>query len=297
MDKLIWVLALAGVGVLAFALHIAWSLYRRLRGQHLARKPFADHVAFLEPYVRVSYPPGDGPFPAVLLFHGCGGVRQVTENYAALAVKSGVAAVIVDSLRARNISYEEALAQVCTGHRLWGRERAADVYAALELVRQDGKIDAERLALAGWSHGGWTLLDALTLAQMRRPPDALADAPEHPFAGVTGVFLVYPYVSGPSLAVRNNWLSSIPVEAVLVERDSMASEADASVVFMRARQHGAPVSWSVLGGVTHAFDEPDHHPDSTLRYDAQATQETEGRFVDFMRRRLKLGRNRSKTAS
>ena len=75
MDLLIWVLAMAGAGVVAFALYIAWSLYRRLRGQHMARKPFAEHAAFLEPYVRVSYPPGEGPFPAVLLFHGCGGVR------------------------------------------------------------------------------------------------------------------------------------------------------------------------------------------------------------------------------
>ncbi|WP_440958218.1 dienelactone hydrolase family protein [Oceanicaulis sp. LC35] len=286
MDMLIQVLAIAGAGVFAFALYIAWSLYRRLRGQHMARKPFADHVAFMEPYVRVSYPPGDGPFPAVLLFHGCGGVRQVTENYAALAVKSGVAAVIVDSLRARTISYEEALAQVCTGRKLWGRERAADVYAALELIRQDRKIVSDKLALAGWSHGGWTLLDALTLAQMKLPPDGLSDAPEEPFKGVTGVFLIYPYVSGPSLAVRNDWLPDMPIEGVLVERDSMASEADASVVFSRARQHGAPVSWSVLGGVTHAFDEPDHHPDSTLRYDAQATGETEGRFMDFLKRRL-----------
>ena len=286
MDLLIWVLAIAGAGVLAFASFIAFTLYRRLRGQHLARKPFADHVAFMEPYVRVSYPPGEGPFPAVLLFHGCGGVRQVTENYAALAVKSGVAAVIVDSLRARNISYEEALAQVCTGHKLWGRERAADVYAALDLIRRDRRIDPQRLALTGWSHGGWTLLDGLTLAAMKRPPDGLSDAPEEPFAGVTGVFLIYPYVSGPSLAVRHDWLSGIPLEAVLVERDSMASEADASVVFSRARQQGAPVSWSVLGGVTHAFDEPDHRPGSTLRYDAQATRETEGRFVDFLNRRL-----------
>ena len=286
MDLLIWVLAMAGAGVVAFALYIAWSLYRRLRGQHMARKPFAEHVAFLEPYVRVSYPPGEGPFPAVLLFHGCGGVRQVTENYAALAVKSGVAAVIVDSLRARNISYEEALAQVCTGHRLWGRERAADVYAALALIRQDARIDPRRLALAGWSHGGWTLLDALTLARMALPPDGLSDAPAQPFEGVRGAFLVYPYVSGPSLAVRHDWLRDIPIEAILVERDSMASEADASVVFSRARQEGASVSWSVLGGVTHAFDEPDHHPDSTLRYDEQASRETEGRFVDFLRRRV-----------
>ena len=152
MDKLIWVLALAGVGVLAFALYIAWSLYRRLRGQHLARKPFADHVAFLEPYVRVSYPPGDGPFPAVVLFHGCGGVRQVTENYAALAVKSGVAAVIVDSLRARNISYEEALAQVCTGHRLVGaRTGGGCLRCAGSLC-----VRTARSMLNAWRWAGWS---------------------------------------------------------------------------------------------------------------------------------------------
>lgn len=287
MTTLLIILALAGLGIVGLASYIAWSLYRRLRGQHLPRRPFADHLAFMEPYVRTLYPPGDGPFPAVLLFHGCGGVRQVTERYAALAVKHGVAAVIVDSLRARNIAYEQALAQVCTGQRLWGRERAADVYAALDLVRQDRKLDFEALGVVGWSHGGWTLLDALTLAELGTPPDGLADAPSVPFAGVQGAFLIYPYVSGPALAMRHDWLIDMPIEGVLVERDSMASEADAAMAFNRARQRGAPVSWSVLGGVTHAFDEPDHHPESSLRYDAQATLETEGRFLDFLARRLK----------
>jgi len=286
MATLLIIMALAGLGVVGLAGFIALSLYRRLRGQHLPRRAFAEHMAFLEPYVRTLYPPGAGPFPAVLLFHGCGGVRQVSENYAALAVKQGVAAVIVDSLRARQIDYEQALAQVCTGQRLWGRERAADVYAALELVRRDTRLNPEMLGLVGWSHGGWTVLDALTLAEMGVAPDGLSDAPATPFAGVQGAFLIYPYVSGPALAMRHNWLKDVPIEGILVERDSMASEADAAMAFNRARQKGAAVSWSVLGGVTHAFDEPDHHPDSALRYDDQATRETEGRFVDFLKRRL-----------
>jgi len=289
MNTLIWILVLASAGILAFALSIAWSLYRRLRGRHLSRKPFIEHVAFLEPYVRTLYPPGDGPFSAVLLFHGCGGVRQVTEAYAALAVKQGVAVVIVDSLRARQIDYEQALARVCTGQMLWGRERAADVYAALALARRDTRLVSDQLLLTGWSHGGWTVLDALTLAELKRPPDGLSDAPDQPFEGVQGAFLIYPYVSGPALAVRHDWLQHIPIEGVLVEGDSMASEADAAMVFARARNRGAPVSWSIMGGVTHAFDEPDHHPDSKLRYDAQASQQTQARFVDFLRQHLSSG--------
>ena len=286
MQTAIWI----GVSVLGavfiFALAVAARMARRLAGRHVRRKPFALHRAFMEPHVHVRYPPGEGSFPCVVLVHGCGGVRRVTHAYAEAAAKAGVAAVIVDSLAPRGVSYEQALARVCTGRILWGRERAADLYAALDLVRADPRLDPGRIALTGWSHGGWTLLDAMALARSGQPPDGLKDAPREPFAGVRAALLIYPYMSLPALARRRPILAGVPIEAVLVEHDSMASEIDAAEIFARWKKAGHPVTWSTLGAVTHGFDEPDHHPESPLRYDSQASAETRAKFVDFLKRRL-----------
>lgn len=281
-----WIAGLAAAGLVAVAAGAVWPLYRRMTGAHLARKALDAHCAALEPYVRTLYPPGAGPFPAVLLFHGCGGVRQVTQDYADAAVKAGVAAVIVDSLTMRGIGYEQALRQVCTGRALWGRERAADVIAALELVRADPRLNPDSFALAGWSHGGWTVLDAMTLARQGRPPDGVDSLPDAPFSGVVGVFLIYPFVSRPALAQHQDWSPEIPIEAVLVDKDSMARDQDAAAALTRMRERGAAIAWSTLDGVTHGFDEPDHHPESKLRYDDAAAAATRARFVDFLSRRL-----------
>ena len=252
----------------------------------MKRSPFEIHRALIEPHLKTVYPPGPGPFPAVLLFHGCGGVRRVTQAYAEAAAKAGIAAIIVDSMTPRGIDYQAALARVCTGRQLWGRERAADLHAALAVARDDPKLDPGRLALAGWSHGAWTILDALALDASGEAPDGLDTAPPGAFAGVGAIFLIYPYVSGPALARRRKFLPPAPIEAVLVEEDTMASDVDAAQVLSRLKKAGAAVSWSILGGVTHGFDEPDHHPRSSLQYDGEATARTRAAFLDFLNRKL-----------
>jgi dienelactone hydrolase len=272
--------------LIVFAGAVAFRLWRRFKGRHLRRGAFEAHRELIEPHLKTRYPPGSGPFPAVLLFHGCGGVRRIMHAYADAAAKAGVAAIIVDSHTPRGIDYEAALAQVCTGRRLWARERAADLHAALAVARDDPRIDETRLALAGWSHGGWTILDAFALQASDEAPDGLDEPPARAFEGVKAVFLVYPYVSGPALARRRDFTPPAPIEAVLVEDDAMASDADASEVLSRLKKQGAAVSWSSLGGVTHGFDEPDHHPESKLLYDAEATARTRADFIDMLQRRL-----------
>jgi dienelactone hydrolase len=286
MTTAFWIAGLLAAMLAVLSVAVAGRLWRRLTGQHMKRDKFTLHRAKIEPHLQTRYPPGEGPFPVVLLFHGCGGVRQIMDDYAQAATKAGVAAIIVDSHAPRGIEYEAALAQVCTGRILWGRERAADVHAALAVVRDDPRLDADRIVLAGWSHGGWTLLDAFALNASGQSPDGLDVVPQPAFAGVQGVFLVYPYVSGPALARRREFAPPAPVEAVLVAEDGMANEHDAAEVFATLKDAGAAVTWSTLGGVTHGFDEPDHHPTSKLRYDDEATQQTRGAFVDFLKRRL-----------
>ncbi|MGX6646372.1 dienelactone hydrolase family protein [Maricaulaceae bacterium MS644] len=286
MQTAFWIAGGLGAVLIAFAGFIAWTLWRRLTGRHLARLQNKRRRALIEPYVTMLYPPGEGPHPLVILLHGCGGVRRVSHAYAEAAVKAGCAAMIVDSLTPRGIDYEMALAQVCTGRVLWGRERAGDLYAALDIARDDPRIDPQRLVLAGWSHGAWAILDALALDHAGQAPDGMTRAPDAPFKGVTGVFLIYPYASGPALVRRKPIEPPGPIEAILVENDTMASEADAAAVFEQAKKDGASVRWSIYGGVTHAFDEPDHHPQSSLRYDSEATAMAKTQFVAFLKRRL-----------
>lgn len=286
MTTAVWIAAIVLAALALFAGAVAVRLWRRFAGRHMKCGAFETHRALIEPHLKTVYPPGPGPFPAVLLFHGCGGVRRIMQAYADAAAKVGVAAIIVDSHTPRGIDYEAALAQVCTGRRLWARERAADVHAALAVARDDPRIDSDRLALAGWSHGGWTLLDAFALQASGEAPDGLDEPPQGAFDGVKAVFLVYPYVSGPALARRRDVQPPAPVSAVLVEDDAMASDADAAEVLAAMKRRGATVSWSTLGGVTHGFDEPDHHPDSKLRYDAEATERTRADFIATLQRHL-----------
>src|SRR5690606_33200046 len=113
-------------------------------------------------------PQGEGPFPVVLQFHGCGGKKNLQERWAAVARAAGWAAVVVDSYGPRRISRLEAYATVCTGLQLWGRERAGDLFAMMEWARRQPWIDPKRIVLAGWSHGGWTTLDAMSMTPGRQ---------------------------------------------------------------------------------------------------------------------------------
>ena len=286
----VWDWILAGFGLAlgagaALALRTR-AIWMKLLGLQTPRRPFAEHVERMRPHVQVRTPQGEGPFPAAVLMHGCGGVRTIMHAYADTAVQAGAAAVIVDSLSPRGIDYETAIKEVCSGRRLWGRERAADLYAALAIAREDARIDADRLALAGWSHGGWSVLDAMALARAGGRPDGLSAAPAAPLAGVRAAFLVYPFIAFPAIAARQRWLEGVPIEAVLVEGDDRASDATARKALEAARAQGRPVEIETIGGVTHAFDEPDHHSGSTLRYDDLQTKRLHARFARFIKRML-----------
>ncbi|MEO1038989.1 MAG: dienelactone hydrolase family protein [Pseudomonadota bacterium] len=279
--------SLAALAMLAAAGAVRWrAILMRLIGAHIPRRAFAEHRALIAGHLQLRLPEGDGPFPVVLLLHGCGGPRDVMPAYAQTAVEAGIAAAIVNSLTPRGIDYETAVQEVCGGKRLWGRERASDVYAALDLLRRDPKIDNKRIAIGGWSHGGWALLDAMALARTNGRPDGLASCPEHPLDGVQGVFLVYPYAGFPAIAARRAWTSGAPVHAILVKGDEKADTDDAERVLQSAERDGAPVERSWFEGVTHAFDEKTHRADSALQYDEAAARRLHALFADFLRKTL-----------
>jgi len=276
------VIALAGLGGCAAG---------QAFGFIIPQRTLADQVALIRPHTLIAVPDdAAGPVPAAILLHGCGGLRQVQPDYANELLAAGYGVITVDSNSARSIGRLSAMTQVCTALRLWGRERAADIEAALELAREDPRIDATRIALIGWSHGGWTVLDALDYAGEGRMPPALTHTGEGaPLQGVQTAITLYPYCGFPVRADGHGFAPHIPLHAILAERDMVAPHGDCERLFSRARSAGLSVDAVVWDGLTHAFDEPNAPPDPRMQYDADAAARARTRIVEILDRELAAG--------
>lgn len=242
------------------------------------------HAQLLAPGLVLVTPPGPGPFPTVLLIHGCGGLHSINEpnpimdEYARSAVQAGWAAAILDSFAPRGWEAPWARLRVCTGVRLQGFRRAADVLAGLDLLHADPRVDHRRLRIASWSHGGWALGDLMTL---RDPGDGSLT---RTMADVEAVLFTYPFCGFPSQGGRRPWTWRGGVRAVFAELDTVQSEAGCRPMLERARASGSTVETVTFPGVTHAFDERVKSPDSTSRFDAAATAKAHAGFIAWLKR-------------
>jgi dienelactone hydrolase len=239
----------------------------------------AERWAKLEPFVQVFGPKDDAVRPAVIVFHGCGGLRPHLSRYAQAAVEAGWRAFVIDSYAPRGWGRTVGLGLVCTGAIFHGAERAGDVLAALWGVTQRGDVDTSALALAGWSHGGWAIMDLMTL-RLDRPGHAyLADPEPAVLEGVRGLFLAYPYVNVGALSRLRPWVRGPRTYAVIAEKDHLVRPASAEKIYHAARRGGADVTlWTSPG--THSFDEGINA--GLMRFHAEAASECRRRFKDFL---------------
>ncbi|CAB1064212.1 hypothetical protein D1BOALGB6SA_9003 [Olavius sp. associated proteobacterium Delta 1] len=107
----------------------------------------------------LTKPEGNGPFPAVVLLHGCGGINKERDNaWSNRIVNWGYATLHIDSFGPRNVSnicadYPTLLAMSFT--------RARDAFDAKDFLAELPFVDQNRIAFLGWSHGGMTVITAL----------------------------------------------------------------------------------------------------------------------------------------
>ena len=88
-------------------------------------------------------------YPAVIVVHGLGGYRDANEGYVAAELrKAGFATLTYDSFAARGTT--GAALQGSPGYLPPG---VADAYAALRLLSGEPRIDADRIAIIGFSYG------------------------------------------------------------------------------------------------------------------------------------------------
>jgi dienelactone hydrolase len=98
-------------------------------------------------------PPGKGPFPAVIVLHGCAGRGASQLDWAHRLNDWGYAALVPDSMTPRGVM------TVCDPDQqafVTPRDRVGDVMAAVMWLRTRPEIDPRRIAVLGQSHGGAT---------------------------------------------------------------------------------------------------------------------------------------------
>jgi dienelactone hydrolase len=196
----------------------------------------------LRPYDAILRPRGVGPFPAVVLLHGCLGVRSKDTRWAETLREQGYVALIVDSMTGRRLTTLDQRRGVCQGMQLWGGTRAADVAASLAYLRTLPDVDPTQLGVMGFSHGAWAALDFL------------AGASDEDVRGLHAVIGFYPYCGVASRARWLGWQVDVPTLLLLAADDHMVSPSQCRSLAARASARGRPVSLTIYPDVGHVFD-------------------------------------------
>ncbi len=187
----------------------------------------------------LSFPSGAGPFPAVILAHGCSGITAGVTAWASALREWGYATFVVDSFRGRG------LVEVCTNAQtLLSTQRIPDAYGALRILTTHPKIDVGRVALMGFSHGGILAMGASTVwaketfASAGRPAFR-AFLPFYPYCNT-----VYP----------ERQRISAPVRIHTGELDDWTPAGPCVRLAEALKASGQDVTIAVYPGAHHAFD-------------------------------------------
>ena len=224
----------------------------------------------------LSTPRGAGPFPAVILLHGCGGISANVKEWAVWLQHEGYAAFVLDSFGGRG------LRRLCGGSAaLTGQMRAPDVFAAAAYLKTLPQIDARRIAAMGFSHGGWTGLWAA------------ATETQYPNVDIRAFILFYPSCNGWKLLP-----GATPVLMLLGGKDDWTPAAPCESLAHAASRVGRTVTAVLYPDAYHAFDAAGIRqrtivPDArgglgaTIDYNPRAHEDAEKQVRAFLAANLK----------
>ena len=185
------------------------------------------------------------PAPAIVLLHGCGGaygrnaeVSARFQDYVGRFNAEGWHVLVLDSFTARGRR------EICTekiGKRsITMANRRLDALGALQWLAARSDVNADRLALVGWSNGGSTVL-----AATNRRHAEVAAAPPLTHAAVA----FYP---GCEAELQRGYEPSAPLLMLVGEADDWT--AAAPCVQLAARSAEPRPAIEVYPGAYHGFD-------------------------------------------
>ena len=113
----------------------------------------------------LNRPAGEGPFPAIILMHGCSGMGRWSGIWSRRLVEWGYVVLDMDSFGPRGIDKG-----VCfrTDHIAGPFSRALDAHGAKAFLATLPFVAPERIGVVGMSHGGMSVLQAINRSTTTR---------------------------------------------------------------------------------------------------------------------------------
>jgi len=188
----------------------------------------------------LHFPSGSGPFPAVILAHGCNGNRNVGQAWGPVLREWGFATFVIDSFQRRGIS------EVCTGgQQLAPLQRVPDAYGALRLLAAHPRVDPRHIVLMGFSHGGALAL----LAATEWAKQTYAPAGQPSFRA----FIAFYPNCNADFPERKR--VSAPLRIHIGEADDWTPAKPCAELAASLKASGEDVAINVYPGAQHAFDQ------------------------------------------
>lgn len=205
------------------------------------------------------------PRPVVLMLHGCGGMLNAQgqptvrmRGYAKWLNAQGWHTLALDSFGPRVIA--EICTQKASTRSIKVADRAVDMWDALAWLAQQPEVDAQRLALLGWSNGGSTVLWANNQQREAMPAAARRSAvPDVPHA--PSVRLAVAFYPGCSSEAKHGYVPLAPTLLLLGLADDWtpASACDPLSRLPKVTRHAwadAHHGFDGTGPVKHRTDVP-----------------------------------------
>jgi dienelactone hydrolase len=246
------------ITLIALALTISALIFGFLQGWHIKKQTPEEIASLLKPYFRIRTPEGKGPFPTLLCIPGAGGEVEGISDWDDYLVGLGYATILVDSYTGRGFTKDD-ITKVRRGSKFLGSEHAGDVLVALNEARKLPFVDNAELALLGWSHGAWAVMDLLAMDPPQKLPTNLKRSPDRPLEGVKAAILFYPYCGFAARSRGRGWSQNIQVLMLMGGKDPGTEACLETLSILKSK--GRPVRGHVYPFVGHgfagAFDTPD----------------------------------------
>jgi dienelactone hydrolase len=215
----------------------------------------------------LAKPGGAGPFPAVVILHGCAGLLPQNTLMAERLKSWGYVALAIDSLGSRGWP------NACGGLNIMQNDQSLDAYSGLNFLAAQNFVDPDRIGVLGYSMGGGSAMLAVERGRIEQ-------SFPRKFRAVVAYY--------PGFCVQNSGIMTAPMLILIGALDDWTPAQGCQELVKRASEEGVTIDIVVYPNAYHAFDIAELRPGRRymghwLEYDEAAAKDAltqTRRFLD-----------------